>query len=772
MTGAARPDHDHSPDRRRLLRRAVTVAVASAGTGVAATVGLVGTARAAPGDHLTMGTTNDSGPATTTLDVGYAGLTLRNTAGAPLRLVPGEQVYPQVQDAVAGTVAVDPAGDLFVRAGPPGGEVDSWLWTSEWATTSVPVRPTRVLDSRDPDLRRTIVSGASTLDPTGRLTPGNPIVLSLDHLVRDGRAVKGNVTVVGMAGPGFLTAWGSGARPTASTVNWSAAGQILSNFLFAELGTVGGYRSVLTVQVSAPTHVIVDLTGLLVGHPGQVPAGTAAAAAAPPVEPARVAVAPGEPVVIGVPNSPGVTTLTSAAPDGAATLALRNPTGATLELTPEAGRRPGMLDVGVVGVDPGGLYVGDGSSGGHTAYSTANATMLVPVPPTRILDTRSAAGRSRLLEGAARIDARGRVLAETLLVVHLRGLVEYGDGMLGNLTVADTTRGGFATVWGTGGLPVASTVNWWTAGQLLSNGVITQLGDYETVGGDHYPDVVGIHLQKSAAAVVLDLTGLLVHHPDSAVGARPGPARTTAGSAGRRARARAIRQAAAPGAPVVGGQTNDAGTAETVLVGGSATAPTLALRGTGPMLRLFPTPESAVPVELPTGSLAVTPVGDLVVGGRDGRRAYVHTSRWANRTVAVPPVRLLDTRALASYSANVLAGADGVVSGRLQAGRTLHLTLGRVPSVPDGVAVGAFLNVTVADTVAGGVLTAFQAGVTRPETSSLNWWGPNQVLSNLVEVPLGVHDGEPFAFAVHVRAATAVIVDVSALILSRPGRGY
>ena len=229
---------------------------------------------------------------------------------------------------------------------------------------------------------------------------------------------------------------------------------------------------------------------------------------------------------------------------------------------------------------------------------------------------------------------------------------------------------------------------------------------------------------------------------------------------------------AAPGAPVIGGQVNDAGTAETLLVGGASANPTLALGGTSPMLRLSPTPENAIPAELPTGSLAVTPVADLVIGGRSGRRAYVNTSRWANRTVAVPPVRLVDTRALASYSANVLAGADGVVSGRLQAGRTLHLTVGRVPGASDGVAVGAYLNVTVANTVSGGVLTVFQSGVTMPETSSLNWWGPNQILSNLVEVPLGPYDRDPAAFAVHVRAATAVIVDVSALILTRPGRGY
>ncbi|MEU1754277.1 hypothetical protein ABZ436_16635 [Micromonospora matsumotoense] len=565
MTRASQPDHDHDPDRRRLLRRAATVAVTTAGAGVAATVGLPGTARAAPGDQLTMGTTNDAGAATTTLSLGYAGLTLRNTAGAPLRLVPGEKVYPQVLDSPTGTVAVDPSGDLFVQAGPPGNGVNSWVWTSEWATTSVPVRPTRVLDSRDPDLRRTIVSGASTLDPTGRLTPGNPIVLSLDHLVHDGYALKGNVTVVGMTGPGFLTAWGSGTRPTASTVNWSAAGQILSNFLFAELGTLGGYRSVLTVQVSAPTHVIVDLTSLLVGHPSQVVAGSGGAApaapAAPPADPAPrpadpapAAAAPGEPIVIGLPNSPGVTTVTSAAPDGAATLALRNATGATLELTRGDSHQLSDIDVGAVAVDAGGLSVGNGSSVGypaHTAFSTANATMLVPVPPTRILDTRSAAGRARLLEGAGRIDARGRVLAETLLIVHLRDIVEYGDGMLGNITVADTTQGGFATVWGTGSLPTASTINWWAAGQLLSNGVITQLGGYETVGGDYHPDVVGIYLQKSAAAVILDVTGLLVHHPESAVINTPTSVRTAAGSDGRRARARAIRQAAERGGRAV-----------------------------------------------------------------------------------------------------------------------------------------------------------------------------------------------------------------------------
>ncbi|MFI6266328.1 hypothetical protein [Micromonospora sp. NPDC051006] len=274
MTRASQQDHDHDPNRRRLLRRAATVAATTAGAGVAAAVGMPAAAQAAPGDNLVMGTANDAGPATTGLTHTDTPLVLSNSAGAPLRLVPGESLYPQVLESEVGTLAVDDMGDLFVRAGADSGDngVNGWAWTSEWATTSVAVPPTRVLDTRYTDLRRLIVGGADNpLDSSGRLLPGKPIVVSLDSYVRDGYAIKGNVTVVGMTGAGVLTVWGAGTKPTASTVNWSTAGTILSNFLFTELGASGVYRSVLTIQAtSSPTHVIVDMTSLLVGHPSQV----------------------------------------------------------------------------------------------------------------------------------------------------------------------------------------------------------------------------------------------------------------------------------------------------------------------------------------------------------------------------------------------------------------------------------------------------------------------------------------------------------------------
>ncbi|MER7892371.1 hypothetical protein ABTX15_21365 [Micromonospora sp. NPDC094482] len=227
---------------------------------------------------------------------------------------------------------------------------------------------------------------------------------------------------------------------------------------------------------------------------------------------------------------------------------------------------------------------------------------------------------------------------------------------------------------------------------------------------------------------------------------------------------------AAPGDPVLIGQTNDAGATETVLTGGSSANPALALTATGgrPPLVLAPTPDASIPQELPTGSLAVTPAGDLVIGGRGNTKAYVNTSRWANRTVAVAPRRILDTRSIASYTGNVVSATSVVTSGKLGAGKVIHLTVKNVPPALAEKATAAYLNITVAGTVAAGVLTAYSSSISKPVSSSLNWWGPNQILSNLVEVQLGSYNGNALAFALHVSSATSVIVDVSGLILSAP----
>ncbi|MEU5941562.1 hypothetical protein ABZ807_20785 [Micromonospora sp. NPDC047548] len=226
-----------------------------------------------------------------------------------------------------------------------------------------------------------------------------------------------------------------------------------------------------------------------------------------------------------------------------------------------------------------------------------------------------------------------------------------------------------------------------------------------------------------------------------------------------------------PGQPVLIGAINDAGGTETVLRGGSALAPTLKVDApsTRPPLVLTPTPSKDIPQELTTGSLAVTPSGELVIGGKGGIRAYVNTSRWANRTMAVPPQRILDTRSVSSYTAHVVSSTTVVTSGKLNAGKIIHLTVKNVKPALAERATAAYVNITVANTVSAGVLTAFSSSIAKPQTSSLNWWGPNQILSNLVEVQLGAYNGNQLAFAIHVSSATSVIVDVSGLILSSPG---
>ncbi|MEH1055321.1 hypothetical protein V6U89_08925 [Micromonospora sp. CPCC 206171] len=225
------------------------------------------------------------------------------------------------------------------------------------------------------------------------------------------------------------------------------------------------------------------------------------------------------------------------------------------------------------------------------------------------------------------------------------------------------------------------------------------------------------------------------------------------------------------GDPVILGTVNHGSGSETLLIGGSASGPTLSLRGApgSAALWLSQATDENLPQEIATGSLALTSRDDMVIGGKGGAKAYVNTSRWANRTMAVAPQRILDTRSIANYSANILAGSAGVTSGKLNAGKIIHLTVKNVPPAVAEKATAAYVNITVAGTVSAGVLTAYSSSIAKPQTSSLNWWGPNQILSNLVEVQLGSYNGNALSFAIHVNAATSVIVDVSGLILSSPG---
>ena len=71
------------------------------------------------------------------------------------------------------------------------------------------------------------------------------------------RAVSLNFTVTGPTAPGFLTAWPTGgAVPPVSILNFAAGQQIANAAVVPTSATTS-----ITVNVSAPTHVIVDING-------------------------------------------------------------------------------------------------------------------------------------------------------------------------------------------------------------------------------------------------------------------------------------------------------------------------------------------------------------------------------------------------------------------------------------------------------------------------------------------------------------------------------
>ncbi|GAB3158756.1 hypothetical protein GCM10027290_62490 [Micromonospora sonneratiae] len=268
-------------------------------------------------------------------------------------------------------------------------------------------------------------------------------------------------------------------------------------------------------MTSSETENVVPRRGVLRTAATATGAAVAATVAVTAATAAPASASNGDPVKLGQENAgTGRTTLRSAAPGGASTLEVANPDGVHLRLQPGGNTStvPGAFlptfgGFSIVGTDP-----GTGAVQQRHAFTAQNATMPVPVPPTRVLDTRTAAGRSRLLAGQDEIDSSGRAIANAFLVVHLGGIVEYGDGLLGNITVANTAGAGFATVWGRGETPTSSTINWWAAGQLLSNGYMTQIGPWD----ETYPDVVAIYV-KSPTVVILDVTALLVYVPEQSL---------------------------------------------------------------------------------------------------------------------------------------------------------------------------------------------------------------------------------------------------------------
>lgn len=132
-------------------------------------------------------------------------------------------------------------------------------------------------------------------------------------------------------------------------------------------------------------------------------------------------------------------------------------------------------------------------------YYGSTGLMFTPSAPTRICDTRP--GDPSGLSGAA-AQCNGKTLAagSTLGVAvgGVGGVPAGAAALVANVTVADTTSGGYLTVWPSGqSRPTASDINW-SPGKVVPNLVVVKIGS----GGS-----ISVFNSNGSTDVIVDVAG-------------------------------------------------------------------------------------------------------------------------------------------------------------------------------------------------------------------------------------------------------------------------
>ena len=250
---------------------------------------------------------------------------------------------------------------------------------------------------------------------------------------------------------------------------------------------------------------------------GAILAGAAGVAAVAFGPPQTAAAADGDKLTLGNGNNAesNTTGLSINAPVGSAnpTLELRNASGPTLGLTALPADFSGALEMGQIANTELGPIIGVDSELGLTTTFLATGIDLADLPtpyplpkPARLLDTRTSAGRVRILASSpGAFDSAGRLKASAwadIEAVAVTGEFETPGAWI-NATAAYPTGLGFLTVYPPGDYPGTSTVNY-TKGVSIANGAFVAT---EIVAGRY---AVRVRATGTATHVVLDLTGLLI----------------------------------------------------------------------------------------------------------------------------------------------------------------------------------------------------------------------------------------------------------------------
>lgn len=271
---------EHTVERRRLLRRAGTVAAGVAGAGVVGAA-VAAPAQAAPGEPVVQGQDNNAGTTTTTITNDSAGnptLALSNTvvegnggAGPALRLAPsGAFISPS---APVGSLSADASGNVWSAVDFGGGTDQAFLYSNGNATQTVLLfTPQRVLDTRNA-ANRTGILNPNVLDSQFRVIGGQTLNVDIGDFVLFGQGLLANLTVVNPVNGGFVTVFPFGfPRPNIASINHQVGG-VLSNFTGTAIGwsaDPAGPQDVISIFCQRTTHIILDVVAFTVGSVDQI----------------------------------------------------------------------------------------------------------------------------------------------------------------------------------------------------------------------------------------------------------------------------------------------------------------------------------------------------------------------------------------------------------------------------------------------------------------------------------------------------------------------
>jgi hypothetical protein len=140
-------------------------------------------------------------------------------------------------------------------------------------------------------------------------------------------------------------------------------------------------------------------------------------------------------------------------------------------------------------------------------HTEATANVFAPLgTPTRLVDTRSASGRTNIVNASGNLNSKGQLLSGKTIYINLDSLVFFGEVVLANVTAVETAGSGYLTLWsGAGAKPTVSQLNYTGANASIANFVSVGIAEHSTT----VVNAIAIHASETTQ-VILDVFAFIM----------------------------------------------------------------------------------------------------------------------------------------------------------------------------------------------------------------------------------------------------------------------